>query len=89
METMKKVCLAERAEAYFDKVKAEQKAQAVAYVVETAIPHLTALADRGQRFAVLAYPSSLNPHDVIDALVARVECDARKTNIKPRLEVTW
>ena len=89
METMKKVNLAEKADSYWSKVAENRKAKAVAYVVDIGIPHLTTLAERGQRIATLSYPTELSAEDVIDALEARVECTVRKPGIKPRLEIRW
>lgn len=84
-----KMSLAEKTEAYNEKVHKQNMAKAVEYVENSLIPALEDQANRGRRFLVACPPRNLVLKDVISALTERVECSAKPNGLKGRINVSW
>ena len=84
-----KIDLTAKAEAYYATVRAERKARSIAYVEETLLPQLTALAESGSRFYCTKPPVDVDLDDVVEALYKRANCQACRSGFQGKISIVW
>lgn len=91
METnMKKVDLATRSNAYFEKQRASLRMKAKEYVENTVVGYLIALADKGNQSATINCPKGLYVADIIEELEIAIDCTAKRAGIfSGKINVRW
>lgn len=91
METnVKKIDLAARSNAYFEKQRASQRMRAKEYVETTVISYLGSLADKGNKSATINCPKGLRATDIIEELEATADCTAKRAGIASgKIKIRW
>ena len=91
METnVKKIDLAARSNAYFEKQKASLRMKAKEYVENTVIGYLVSLADKGNKSATINCPKGLYATDIIEELEAAVDCTAKRAGVtSSKINIHW
>lgn len=87
--TIKKIDLAEKAEACCAIKKAATKARSVKWVEETLLPRLILLAENGNRFYQGALPADVDAEEVIKALHERAICTASRAGHRGEISIIW
>lgn len=91
METnVKKIDLAARSNAYFEKQRASLRMKAKEYVENTVVGYLIALADEGNESATINCPKGLYVADIIEELEIAISCTAKRAGILGgKINVHW
>lgn len=87
--TTKKIDLTAKTEAYYAAKRAEKRARGIAYVEETLLPQLTALAETGSRFCCTKPPVDVDLDDVIKAIHERANCRASRSGYQGKISISW
>lgn len=84
-----KVNLTSLAAAHHIAEQKAQKAQAADYVENELLPYLIRKAEAGRHVAIVQPTVEASLSDVIEALLKRVECEAKPTGWRSKIYISW